>query len=235
MTTFDVSLFRGIELFRSLPAERLTMLTKVMTVRNYEKSREILLARDQSSDVFFVLSGRIQVQNYSREGREVIYSMIGPGEVFGEFAAIDQRPRSASIVAVEDTTLARMTGADFVSLLKSDFDISLKLMQLLTAKSRALTDRLLELVALTSRERVRVELARLADSGTKNGLAVTIRPAPRHYEIAARVGSHREAVTKELNHLQALGYLRLNRKQIVILDMNRFRDDLLSSATHEAG
>jgi CRP-like cAMP-binding protein len=228
MGTSDASLFRGIELLSSLPAERLATLARTATVRNYTKSCEILSARDQSSDVFFVLSGRIQVQNYSSEGREVIYSVIGPGEVFGEFAAIDGRPRSASIVAIEDATIARMTSADFVSVLKSDFDIALKVMQLLAAKSRALTGRLLEQVALTSRDRVRIELARLADTGVKSGTGVTIAPAPTHYQIAARVGSHREAVTKELNHLEALGYVRLNRKQIVILDLKKFHDDLLS-------
>ena len=56
----------------------------------------------------------------------------------------------------------------------------------------------------------------------------TIAPAPTHYELAARVGSHREAVTKELNHLKMLGYVRVRRKQIVIVDVNRFTDQLLA-------
>jgi CRP-like cAMP-binding protein len=231
MSTSDATLFRGVALISSLPAERLSALARATTIRNYMKSCEILSVRDQSSDVFFVLSGRIQVRNYSREGREVLYSVIGPGEIFGEFAAIDGRPRSASIVADEDTVIARLSCADFISLLRANFDVTLKLMQLLTAKSRALTDRLLELVSLTSRDRVRIELARLADTGIRCGAGVTIQPAPTHYEIAARVGSHREAVTKELNHLEALGYLRVNRKQIVILNMNKFRDELLSVHT----
>jgi len=122
-----------------------------------------------------------------------------------------------------------MNSSEFLSVLSSNFDIALKLMRLLTSKLRTLTDRQLELVALTSRDRVLSELARLADTGIKSGASVTIRPAPTHYEIAARVGSHREAVTKELNRLEALGYLRVSRKQIVILDIARFRNDLLTA------
>jgi CRP-like cAMP-binding protein len=114
-------------------------------------------------------------------------------------------------------------------MLSSNFDIALKLMRLLTAKLRALTDRQLELVALDSRQRVICELARLADTGVLCGPSVTIRPAPTHYEIAARVGSQREAVTKELGRLEALGFLRVRRQHIVIVDMARFRRELLAS------
>jgi Mn-dependent DtxR family transcriptional regulator len=55
-----------------------------------------------------------------------------------------------------------------------------------------------------------------------------IQSAPTHYEIAARIGSQREAATKELNRLEALGYVRASRKQNVILDIARFREDLLT-------
>jgi CRP-like cAMP-binding protein len=148
--------------------------------------------------------------------------------MFGEFSAIDGRPRSACVTTLEDTLVARMTSAQFLSLLGSDFRIALDVMRLLTAKSRALTDRLLERSALSMRSRVHAELARLACEGVRNGQSVTIKPAPTHYQLAARVGSHREAITKELSHLETLGYVRVRRKQIVIMDLDKFHDELLS-------
>jgi len=218
------ALLRQVGLFSSLPEEALSALSCQPKVQRFKERQEILTADDNSTDVFFVLSGRIEVRNYSENGREFIYSTIGSGEIFGEFAAIDGRPRSASVIALEDSLVCRMNSSEFLSVLSSNFDIALKLMRLLTSKLRTLTDRQLELVALTSRDRVLSELARLADTGIKSGASVTIRPAPTHYEIAARVGSHREAVTKELSRLEALGYLRVSRKHIVILDMAKFRD-----------
>jgi CRP-like cAMP-binding protein len=220
---------RRVALFSSLPDEKLSALAHRLRPQHYKEQQEILSADDRTTDVFFVFSGRVEVRNYSENGREFIYSVIGGGEVFGEFAAIDGRPRAASVVALEDSLVGRMSSSDFLSVLSSSFDTALKLMRLLTSKLRTLTDRQLELVALNSRDRVLSELARLSNTGIKCGAAVTIQPAPTHYEIAARVGSHREAVTKELNRLEALGYLRVSRKQIVILDIARSRNDLLTA------
>jgi CRP/FNR family transcriptional regulator, cyclic AMP receptor protein len=223
------TLLRQVALFSSLPDEELSSVARRSTIQRYTERQEILSAGDSGTEVFFILSGRVEVRNYSKSGREFVYSTIGAGESFGEFAAIDGLPRSASIVALEDSLVCRMGSSEFLSVLSSNFDIALKLLRLLTAKLRGLTDRQLELVASNSRDRILSELARLADTGIKRGASITIQPAPTHYEIAARVGSQREAVTKELNRLEALGYVRVSRKHIVILDMARFREDLLTA------
>jgi len=222
------ALLRQISLLSSLPDAELSALARRWKSRHYSQRCEILSEREESTDVFFILSGRVQVQRYSENGRELIYSIIGAGEIFGEFSAIDGRPRSASVVAIEDTLVCRMTSTEFLSLLSSNFDVALQLMRLLSAKLRVLTNRQLELATSSSRDRLLGELARLAKSGVERGASITIRPAPTHYEIAARVGSQREAVTKELNRLEELGYLRVGRKHIVILDATKFRDDLLA-------
>jgi CRP/FNR family cyclic AMP-dependent transcriptional regulator len=221
-------LLQHVALFSSLPLDRLSALTRRLRPQRYRKRQEILRADDTSTDVFFVLSGRIEVRNYSDNGREFVYATNGAGETFGEFAAIDGRPRAASVVALEDCLVCRMSSAEFLLLLREDFDITLKLLKLLTAKLRATSDRQLELVALSCRDRLVGELARLAVTGIERGREVTIEPAPTHNDIAARVGSHRETVTKELNRLEVDGYLRVGHKQLVILDMARFRNDLLT-------
>ena len=228
MDSSAATLLRQVALFTSLRDEELFSVARRSRIQRYTERQEILSAGDNGTDVFFILSGRVEVRNYSKNGREFVYSTIGAGESFGEFAAIDGRPRSASIVALEDSLVCRMGSSEFLSVLSSNFDVALRLMRLLTAKLRGLTDRQLELVASNSRDRILSELARLADTGIKRGASITIQPAPTHYEIAARVGSQREAVTKELNRLEALGYVRVSRKHIVILDMARFREDLLT-------
>lgn len=213
-----------------MPDETLRLVASRSIVHGWTAHSQILSVRDQSNDVFFILEGRLQVKNYSQRGREFIFSEIGAGQIFGEFAALDGLPRSASVEAMEDSVVARMKAADFLSLLRSDFDLTLRLLRLLTAKSRGLSDRLFELIALNARDRICFELARLAVTGVRDGSSVMIRPAPTHYELAARIGSHREAVTRELNLLVSHGYLRLGRRHIVIVDMTRFTTELLSAS-----
>ena len=210
-----------------LTTTRFCALSSAATVSNRARNTQILSFRDESNDVFFILEGRLQVKNYSEHGREFIFSEIGAGQIFGEFSAIDGLPRSASVVAMEDSVVARMKAADFVALLRSDFDLTLRLLRILTGKARGLSDRIFELIALNARDRICFELARLAVTGVHDGPRVMIRPAPTHYEIAARIGSHREAVTRELNHLVARGYVEFGRRHVVIVDLGRFTHDLL--------
>jgi CRP-like cAMP-binding protein len=131
---------------------------------------------------------------------------------------------------MEDSVLARMKAADFVALLRSDFDLTLRLLRILTGKARGLSDRIFDLIAHNARDRICFELVRLATTGTREGERVMIRPAPTHYEIAARIGSHREAVTRELNNLVSRGYVELGRRHVVIVDLTRFTNDLLPAA-----
>ena len=222
--------FRRVGLLVELDDEALARIAARTIVTARPRNTQILSVRDESNDVFFILEGRLQVKNYSENGREFIFSEIGAGQIFGEFSAIDGLPRSASVVAMEDSVVARMKSADFVALLRNDFALTLRLLRILTGKARGLTDRVFELIALNARDRVCFELARLAASGVRDGPRVMIRPAPTHYEIAARIGSHREAVTRELNQLESRGYVELGRRHVVIVDFDRFTTDLLPAA-----
>jgi CRP/FNR family cyclic AMP-dependent transcriptional regulator len=222
--------FRQIGLFVDLDDEALGRVVARCTISSRPRTTQILSVRDESNDVFFILEGRLQVKNYSEHGREFIFSEIGAGQIFGEFSALDGLPRSASVVAMDDSLIARMKASDFVALLRNDFELTLRLLRILTGKARGLSDRMFELIALNARDRICFELARLAATGLQEGPRVLIRPAPTHYELAARIGSHREAVTRELNHLVARGYLELGRRHVVIVDLGRFTRELLPTA-----
>jgi CRP-like cAMP-binding protein len=218
-----------VYLFAELSDESIVAVLRHSVIRNIEKGKQILSVRDRTHDVFFVLHGRVQVKTCSSDGREFIYSEINAGGMFGEFSAIDGLPRSASVVAIEETTVARMRSADFLDLLRSDVDLTLTLLRYLTSKARELSDRVLELISLSARERLRFEISRLASKGAGQGPRVVIRPVPTHYELAVKIGSQREVVTRELNRLASLGYLLVDRHQIVVLDIGRFESDLIGN------
>jgi CRP-like cAMP-binding protein len=195
-------------------------------MHRYTKGEEIAGDHESTTDVFFILAGTVRVTSSTTAGREVIFNDISTGSIFGEFSAIDRLPRSASGVALTDCTLARMPAAAFFGLLHEENAIAVHLVELLVRRARSASERVFEVSALAVRERLRRELMRLATvSGKKEGCSVSIVPAPTHYEIAARIGSHREAVTREINRLELEKVLEVGRRSIRITDINRLNAD----------
>jgi CRP-like cAMP-binding protein len=118
-----------------------------------------------------------------------------------------------------------MSSANFMKVMSTTPPIATKLVELLVTKIRRLSERVFEVSALSVRERVRRELIRLAADGTRLGQGIVIRPAPTHYEIAARIGSHREAVTREFNRLEENRIVEIRRRQIRIVNLELLKED----------
>ena len=171
-----------------------------------------------SDSVYVVLKGRVQVTLYSMGGREVILRTLAEGALFGELAAIDGKPRSATIVAASDCTLAAIDGAVFREAVAADPESALWLARRLTAQIRDLTDRVFELNALRVSSRLHCELLRLCGEADPRATQVTIEPAPTHADLAARIGTHREAITREMGDLADKGILTQDRRRITIRD-----------------
>ena len=219
-----LSQLRVISLFEDLNDAELARIGELCVIRTYEKGAQIIGQDDQTTDVFFVLSGTVRFTSYAPTGREVIYNEISTGGIFGEFSAVDGRPRSATNIAVTGCVLARMTAGKFRELLVGNGAIATRLVELLVAKIRQMTERVFEVSALAVRERVRRELLRLAEGGKTFDDGIVIQPAPTHYEIAARIGSHREAVTREFSRLEAEHIVEVRRREIRIVDIGQLRE-----------
>ena len=176
--------------------------------------------QDRTSDVFVVVEGQLRIELFSLNGREVILADVGPGEITGEFAAFDDQPRSASVSAVTACTLVSIPGDVFQDRVLGDPASARWLTQRLISHVRLLNERNFELNALAVRNRLHCELLRLAiDAGIANNAAV-IAPAPTHAHLANRIGSHREAVTREMQYLQKEAIVRLQGREMTIADVD---------------
>jgi CRP/FNR family cyclic AMP-dependent transcriptional regulator len=216
---------RVISLFEDLSDAELADVDAMCSIRSFARQEEIYGERETTTDIFFILAGAVRVTSFTDSGREVIFSEVPAGGIFGEFSAIDQLPRSATIVALTDCTLARMQSSAFFALLRKNNSVCVHLVELLVSKIRKMSERVFEVSALSVRERLRRELVRLATtSGKPEGQGIAISPAPTHYEIAARIGSHREAVTREFNRLELEQLLEIGRRSIRIVDLQRLKD-----------
>lgn len=188
------------------------------TVKHPMKA-QILRQEDDSKDVFYINYGKVRITLYTQQGYRLSFTDIHAGQSFGELSAIDQRPRSANVLAVEETSLTRIPYAKFQELLKAHPDFARFVMCQMSAMIRRLNDRMYELSALDGTHRIYAELLRIAEDGVDHdGLLIVDNP-PTHAEIASRISSHREAVSRTYHALIDEGLLEKRSKQLVFSDL----------------
>jgi CRP-like cAMP-binding protein len=211
----DAALAR-VPLLRSAGAEALALAARRATWRQYRPNEVVLDFGDPSDDVFFVVEGEVRVVVRSKLGQEVIFTDLGVGEFFGELAAIDHAPRSASITALVATKLCCIPGQVFLDMVYMSPPLCLALLQTLTDRLRDKSERILELVTLPVRQRLCADLLRLSRPRTGGGRVVS--PPPAQHVLAARIGARREAVSRELGELSRQGLVEVSRRAIVLPD-----------------
>lgn len=194
--------------------ERLSGQTAIIRAK---AGRNLVAFGAVSTSVYLVLEGRAQVTLCSLNGNEVILRDLAAGELFGELSAIDEQPRSASIEALTECVLAAIPGAAFREAVCATPEAALWVTRRLTAQVRGLTDKLFESSSLKVSSRLHCELLRLSVADGEAAIAV-IDPAPTHAEFAARIGTHREAVTRELSYLSSRGIVAQDRRRLTIAD-----------------
>ncbi|MGE8133100.1 Crp/Fnr family transcriptional regulator [Novosphingobium subterraneum] len=189
------------------------------------KGQVLLAVGLPANDVYVVLEGSVSVSLVSAQGRETVLRAIGPREMFGELAAIDGEPRSADVVAVENSTLLVIPGPTFAGLLGVEPVLSLWLARYLSHQVRYLTNRIYELSTMGVGPRLQAELLRLAGEPDQAG-AATINRIPTQAELAARIGTNRETVTREFSLLIKEGLVTREGRRIVVPSVARLADRL---------
>lgn len=205
----------------SLPPDLRKRVQGLLRVQRTKRGQTLLARGDPSTDVYFILEGSFHVVVYSASGREVSLRNLSAGDVFGELAAVDGLPRSASVVADTEARVAALRREDFREVLMRSPATAFWLAKLLTGKIRDINERLFELSALNVPARLHCELLRLARTTPDPNAPMVIDPAPTHAELANRIGSHREAVTREIRALVERNILRAGRRTLEILDIAR--------------
>ena len=214
----DMEFLRNVSLFESLNEEELKALAELTFTRNFGKDGVIILAEEEGDTLFIIKEGQVKVSIVSEEGREVILSLLGPGTVFGELSLLDGKPRSANVVATEETSLVMLRRSDFVQLIYKTPQIATALLAELATQLRK-TDRQIEGLALLDvTSRISETLLQLAtDQGKETSDGITIESRPTHQELANMSGTTRETVSRVLKRLEKQGYINCVGRKITIL------------------
>ena len=184
------------------------------------KRNQVVIHRDgMDRDVYFVIAGQVRVTAEAGRGRRIILRELAAGEVFGEHSAIDGRARFADALALRESLLASMSPEAFRAILANHASVRERLLRRLTGSVRELAGRLLELGAQPVQRRTWVELLRLARLAGIDENRARLDPAPTHNDIASRVGTSREQITRELSRLVRDGLLERAGRGLVLLDV----------------
>ena len=207
-----------IDLFRELDPPSMAEVERHVRVRQFRPGQTVVGYQDDSHDLCFILSGRLKVTLFSESGREIEFRDLGAGQSFGELSAIDGQPRSANVIAQTEATVGTMTAPDFIAALRQHPEVALGTLRKLTNLVRLLSERVQE---QTEKVETRIchELLRMARTAMINGTAARLRPAPKHAEIANRVATHREAVSRLFSKLKSLGIVQRGRGELLIRDV----------------
>lgn len=206
-----------------LPTEFLHAFIDRATSQVVRKGSHILVDGDISQDVYVVISGEIQFALYSESGKEIILRNLGPDRLFGEMAILTGAPRSVSAMTLKDSKLARMSGNEFYRLLTSFPEACYWLNQQLALRVENLTRKTYALATQSVTSRIIGELLRLCEEGQNTGGITIIKNLPVHAKLAAKVGTHREAVTKEIAQLTKDGLVKKSGRDLIILSSSGLR------------
>ena len=218
-TTADTLL--GVDIFRSLDNEARAGIARHCHTFRYPPDTTIVRNQDTSNDVYFVVSGKVRATLFSRTGREVAFRDMGSGEMFGDLSAIDGRPRCANVITREESVVANMASATFHDVLRGHPQVAFAVLCGLTELVRHLSDRVVEFSTLGVNNRIHAELLRLTRDYPRDGREVEITHPPTHADIASRVSTRREAVTKELSRLTDAGLIARRGRSLVVCDVER--------------
>lgn len=204
---------RTFSLFQGLPDERLANVTRCAMMRRVPRGQAVVHAGDQPDYVYFVLTGNLKVLVSDEDGREVILTILGQGEIFGEMGIFDEQPRSASVVAVQPADLVMISKQDFKQLMRDDFDIAWRLMCNLAERLRN-ADRKIESLALMDvYGRVAHLLLEMAEQ--KDGQTIVTRKISKQ-DIAKMIGASREMVSRVMKDLGVQGLIEETSGGIIL-------------------
>jgi CRP-like cAMP-binding protein len=217
-------LLADINLLSQLESSDLEQLAKICTWRHFSANEQIIDRQSDTGDIYFVVEGKVRIANYSLSGREITLDNLDKGAHFGELAAIDGQPRSASVLAITDCYLALLSPRHFETLCISHPDIAFQVMRSLATIVRSATERIMDLSTLAANNRVQAELLREARQNLTGENRAEISPIPVHGDVASRVSTTRETVARVMGDLTKQGIVERAKDSLIILDVETLEE-----------
>ncbi len=208
----------SMPLFACLPEEQRTLLLDRHRETSHQLDQVIVMEQDWGESLFLIRDGLAKVRTYTADGDEVIMSLLGPGDVFGEMAALDGASRSADVVALTPLHLVKMRSAPFASLLGQLAPFALALARLEAGRLRDLNQRF-ALQSADATTRLLDALAYLARKSSGGDDVQSEIPPLAQREIALIAGLARETASRTLSKLRSRGTVNEENGKLSLVDL----------------
>lgn len=208
-------MLRNVPLFSMLPEDQLAALAAVVSRESFPRGATIIAAGETSDSLYVVVSGKVKVMMGEDPGREIILSILGPGEYFGEMVPIADSTRSASVITLEPCEVLVLSKRNFSKCLSENFEMAMTVMRCLVQRLREADRKIGSLALMDVYGRVAHLLLDMSE--TIDGQHVVTQKVVKQ-DMARMIGASREMVSRVMKHLQAVGYIDVRGKSIYLRD-----------------
>jgi CRP-like cAMP-binding protein len=226
--TGTMSFLENVPIFADLEEPELKKIEKLGLRKKYKKGNIVVLEKETGAALFVIITGKVKIVRTDEDGREVILSIFGPGEFFGEMSLLDGLARSASVVALAKAELFMIHRRDFLKLVHEHPQVAISLLAELTTRLRKADTQIKSLSLKDASGRVANVILMLADDiGVFRKGKVEIDELPLQQDMANMAGTSRETVSRMLHQFVREGHLLLEGNKLTINDYDEFRKQYL--------
>ena len=221
----EVNFLRNVPIFNELSDQELEKIAALGVRKKYKKGSIILLEEETGAALFVIVSGKVKIVRMDDDGREVILSILGESDFFGEMAILDGLTRSASVVATSKSELFMIHRRDFLKLLNDYPMVAIALLRELTGRLRKADAQIKSLSLKDAAGRVANVVLQLADDiGMFRKGRVEIDELPLQQDLANMAGTSRETISRMIHKFIKKGYLQLQGNKLIINDYESFKN-----------
>jgi len=215
-------ILRSAPLFSALDDDAANALRASMVELHLGRGQVLFHEGDRGDRLYVVTSGKLKLGRTSADGRENVLAIIGPGEMFGELSIFDPGPRSSTAAAITDVALLELGQAEVRAWLVDRPEVAESLLHQLAQRLRHASETMADLVFTDVPGRVAKALLELSRRfGRPDGDDVRVDHDLTQEELAQLVGASRETVNKALADFAARGWIRLDARSVILLDVDR--------------
>ena len=216
-------ILKYVPIFSELDDDIVSRIDELGMIRNYKKEMMIMDETNEGNGLFIVTKGAVKVTRNDSEGREIILTILGEYDYFGEMSLLDGQNPSANVIAMENTELFYLGRDEFMHLVQYNPKITFALVEGLIKRLRAADDKIKSLSLLKAEGKIISAIIQLAEiSGTMKQGQVEVE-LPFQHDTANIAGTSRETVSRVLHSLEKKGLVHLDGSKIQIPDYNTFK------------
>jgi len=214
-----------LSLFARLAPSDVEAIASVATTRSIKAREELFHKGAKGAQIYVVASGRLKVITTSDEGDDLMFCVVDPGEVIGEVGLLSDRPRTATVVAMQPSDLIVIDRRDFHALLRSRPDVAVELLTVLAERLARVSEFLedthfLNLPVRLAKKLVDFASSRGVERSGAGGKEILIDIKLSQEEWGDMVGTTRESINKQFRAWSKEGLIELDKGNVVIRDLD---------------